>query len=131
MPASVVVSSLDRQPLLFDNFHRLRPKLGRIHPLGSGIHCNMPPFVLLNESLNSIFLVSYTHLDGYKRQDDARALGCEHWLNALKLSVFGNSGDAAWLRERQGKHGNLNDVVRAATERLMLGPEKSQLEELS
>ena len=63
--------------------------------------------------------------------EDARALGCEHWLNALKLSVFGNSGDAAWLRERQGKHGNPNDVVRAATERLMLGPEKSQLEELS
>ena len=50
---------------------------------------------------------------------DAQELGCEHWLNPLKLLVADNTGDAAWLRARRNLHGNLNDVVREASERLM------------
>lgn len=51
--------------------------------------------------------------------EDARELGCAHWLNTLKPLVAPNAGDAAWLRARQNEHGNLNDVVREASERLM------------
>ncbi len=51
--------------------------------------------------------------------EDARALNCEHWLNPLRLAVADGTGDAAWLRARQDKHGNLNDVVREASDRLM------------
>ena len=50
---------------------------------------------------------------------DARELGCAHWLSPLKQVVAGNTGDAAWLRAREKLHGNLNDVVREASERLM------------
>ena len=50
---------------------------------------------------------------------DARELGCAHWLIPLKRGVAGNTGDAAWLRAREMLHGNLNDVVREASERLM------------
>ncbi len=50
---------------------------------------------------------------------DAMELGCAHWLNPLKQRVAGNAGDAAWLRAREMLHGNLNDVVREASERLM------------
>jgi len=36
------------------------------------------------------------------------------------------AGDAAWLRQQQAAHGNLHDVVRQASERLMPTPtEKS------
>lgn len=51
--------------------------------------------------------------------EDAQALGCAHWLNPLKHRVAGEAGDAAWLRARERKHGNLNDVVREASECLM------------
>ena len=51
--------------------------------------------------------------------DDARELGCAHWLSPLKQAVAGNTGDAAWLRAREKQHGNLNDVVREASERLI------------
>ena len=50
---------------------------------------------------------------------DARELGCAHWLNPLKLMVAENASDSSWLREQQRQHGNLNDVVREASERLM------------
>ena len=59
-------------------------------------------------------------------RDDARQLGCEHWLNALRPIVTDEAGDAAWLRGRQRQHNNLNDVVRDACERLMpRSPDKS------
>ncbi|MDD2741067.1 MAG: YbdK family carboxylate-amine ligase [Rhodocyclaceae bacterium] len=47
--------------------------------------------------------------------EDARALGCEHWLNPLRRMVAENTGDAKWLRTQQSQHGNLNDVVRQAS----------------
>jgi glutamate---cysteine ligase / carboxylate-amine ligase len=50
---------------------------------------------------------------------DARELGCAHWLNPLKQGIAGNAGDAAWLRASEKLHGNLNDVVREASEQLM------------
>ncbi|MBI2275800.1 MAG: glutamate--cysteine ligase [Dechloromonas sp.] len=54
--------------------------------------------------------------------DDARELGCESWIKALLLTVADDAGDAAWLRARQMEHGNLNDVVREAADRLMPRP---------
>ena len=51
--------------------------------------------------------------------EDARELGCLHWLSPLKQMVVDNAGDAAWLRAQFAQHGNLHDVVRAASERLM------------
>lgn len=51
--------------------------------------------------------------------EDARKLGCLYWLNPLKNRLVDGAGDAAWLRERFRVHGNLNDVVREAGERLM------------
>ncbi len=57
--------------------------------------------------------------------EDARALNCEHWLNPLRLAVAKGTGDAAWLRARQGIHGNLNDVVREASDRLMRNSDQS------
>lgn len=57
-------------------------------------------------------------------QDDARALACDHWLGNLH-NVAASGGDAAWLRARQAVHGNLNDVVREAGERLLHSPENS------
>lgn len=62
--------------------------------------------------------------------DDARELGCERWLDALKPAVSGSFGDAAWLREKHHKHGNLNDVVREATDRLIPSPEIKHQEKL-
>jgi len=50
--------------------------------------------------------------------EDARALGCEHWLRRLRATSGENPGDADWLRVRQKMHGNLNDLVRDACERL-------------
>lgn len=61
--------------------------------------------------------------------EDARALGCAHWLDKLRPALGENAGDAAWLRQKHEKHGNLNDVVREMTERLMLTPEKTELEQ--
>ncbi len=60
--------------------------------------------------------------------DDARELGCEHWLKALGHGIADEAGDAAWLRAKQQEHGNLNDVVREATERLMPPPTKTSAE---
>ncbi len=54
-----------------------------------------------------------------KISEDARELGCAHWLDPLKQMVEENTGDAAWLRDQENLHGNLNDVVREASERLM------------
>ncbi|MGA8392989.1 MAG: hypothetical protein WB775_12745, partial [Burkholderiaceae bacterium] len=51
--------------------------------------------------------------------EDARELDCAHWLSPLKQLVAENMGDAAWLRTQEKQHGNLNDVVRVASERLM------------
>ena len=51
--------------------------------------------------------------------DDARELACEHWLRPLKLMMAHDAGDAAWLRARHNLHGNLNDVVRDASNRLI------------
>lgn len=51
--------------------------------------------------------------------EDAGELGCLHWLSPLKSMLAGGTGDAAWLRERFRQHGNLNDVVRETSERLM------------
>jgi len=51
--------------------------------------------------------------------EDARELNCEHWLDPLKLLVAGGASDAEWLRARRNLHGNLNDVVREASARLM------------
>ena len=51
--------------------------------------------------------------------EDARELDCAHWLNPLKQAVAGNTGDAVWLRAREKQNGNLNDVVREASERLI------------
>ena len=51
--------------------------------------------------------------------EDARELNCAHWLNPLKQMVADNTGDAAWLRAKEKQHGNLNDVVREASERLI------------
>jgi len=54
-----------------------------------------------------------------KISEDAKELGCAHWLDPLKQMVEENTGDAAWLRDQHNLHGNLNDVVREASERLM------------
>ena len=51
--------------------------------------------------------------------EDARELGCGHWLKALLPIVNADAGDASWLRARHNLHHNLNDVVRETTERLM------------
>ena len=54
--------------------------------------------------------------------EDARELGCEHWLKALLPIVSNDAGDAAWLRARHLAQGNLNDVVRETAERLLTQP---------
>jgi glutamate---cysteine ligase / carboxylate-amine ligase len=64
-----------------------------------------------------------------KLSEDARALDCAHWLSNLHNIVAGG-GDAAWLRERQAYFGNLNDVVREASERL-LNPTQQNQEKLT
>ncbi|HEX6734912.1 MAG TPA: YbdK family carboxylate-amine ligase [Azonexus sp.] len=52
---------------------------------------------------------------------DARELDCAHWLAAL-YPVVADGGDAAWLRARHSHHGNLNDVVRECSDRLLCAP---------
>lgn len=68
--------------------------------------CQVPLKQSLTEMLEAVF-------------EDALALNCAHWLKPLKDMVAGNGGDAAWLRARERQRGNLNDVVREASERLM------------
>ncbi len=53
---------------------------------------------------------------------DAGELGCRQWLADLRPLVTDETGDAAWLRARQEEHGNLNDVVREASDQLMARP---------
>jgi glutamate---cysteine ligase / carboxylate-amine ligase len=48
---------------------------------------------------------------------DAETLGCVRWLNSLADPAA--ISDADWLRGQLAKEGNLNDVVRTASERLM------------
>ncbi|MDR2452627.1 MAG: glutamate--cysteine ligase [Candidatus Accumulibacter sp.] len=48
---------------------------------------------------------------------DAKALGCQHWLDVLRTALFTGTTGADWLRARQAVHKNLNDVVRDSAER--------------
>ena len=49
--------------------------------------------------------------------DDARALGCRHWLDILRTSLFTGATGSDWLRARLAAHRNLNDMVRDSAER--------------
>jgi carboxylate-amine ligase len=49
--------------------------------------------------------------------DDAKALGCQHWLEVLQTLLFTGTTGADWLRARQSVHKNLNDIVRDSVER--------------
>lgn len=51
--------------------------------------------------------------------EDADVLECGRWLAMLADVVERGESDAAWLRERQAAYGNLNDVVREASDRMM------------
>ena len=53
---------------------------------------------------------------------DAEALGCAHWLEALRNDFIPGQGDAEWLRARRTALGNLNDVVREASQRWLVSP---------
>jgi len=59
--------------------------------------------------------------------EDARELGCESWLKQLQKEVDDNAGDSAWLRARWLAQGNLNDVVREASERFFHGPQEVEV----
>jgi gamma-glutamyl:cysteine ligase YbdK (ATP-grasp superfamily) len=48
---------------------------------------------------------------------DARALGCQHWLDVLRTALFTGTTGSDWLRARSATHKNLNDVVRDSAER--------------
>ncbi|MDR3299673.1 MAG: glutamate--cysteine ligase [Candidatus Accumulibacter sp.] len=48
---------------------------------------------------------------------DAKALGCQRWLDILRTSLFTGTTGADWLRSRQTAHKNLNDMVRDSAER--------------
>ncbi|MEF8714919.1 MAG: YbdK family carboxylate-amine ligase [Accumulibacter sp.] len=61
---------------------------------------------------------------------DAHELGCAPWIQNLWPVVTANAGDATTLLGRYAAHGNLNDVVREAAERLMACP-PSKLPEVS
>ena len=52
-----------------------------------------------------------------KIADDADALGCRHWIDAIRPDVEARTTDADWLRERAALRRNLNDVVRDAAHR--------------
>ena len=43
---------------------------------------------------------------------EAKALGCQKWLDMLRKSLLAGSSGAEWLRSRQATHKNLHDVVR-------------------
>jgi carboxylate-amine ligase len=49
--------------------------------------------------------------------DDARALGCQHWLDMLRTALFTGTTGSDWLRSRLAVHKNLSDVVRDSAER--------------
>jgi carboxylate-amine ligase len=49
--------------------------------------------------------------------DEAKALGCQHWLDVLRTLLLTGTTGADWLRARQAVHKNLNDVVRDSAER--------------
>jgi len=49
--------------------------------------------------------------------EDAKALGCQPWLDVLRRSLLIGSSDAAWLRSRLAERKNLHDVVRDSAER--------------
>ena len=49
--------------------------------------------------------------------DDARALGCRHWLDILRTMLLTGTSGADWLRGRQAEHKNLNDVIRDSARR--------------
>jgi carboxylate-amine ligase len=53
---------------------------------------------------------------------DAEALGCAHWLEQLRNDFIPGRGDAEWLRTRRAALGNLNDVVREASQRWLAAP---------
>ncbi|MDR3212418.1 MAG: hypothetical protein LBT71_00645, partial [Azoarcus sp.] len=48
---------------------------------------------------------------------DAKALGCQHWLDVLRTALFTGTTGSDWLRARSATHKNLNDVVRDSAER--------------
>jgi carboxylate-amine ligase len=52
---------------------------------------------------------------------DADELGCAASLQSLLPVVTDDRGDAAWLRAMLRRHGNLNDIVREAADRLLAG----------
>lgn len=56
--------------------------------------------------------------------EDARELKCSAWIDQLRATVLTGQSDAAWLRERFDKQGNLNDVSRDAASRFA-GDERS------
>ena len=66
--------------------------------------CQRPLKLIAAEMLNTL-------------AEDAAALECLPWLKHLERQVE-QGGDAQWLRACREKSGNLNDVVRLATERL-------------
>ncbi|WP_305075646.1 YbdK family carboxylate-amine ligase [Propionivibrio sp.] len=50
-------------------------------------------------------------------REEAEALGCQRWLDALRQALVAGPSDADWLRERLAAHRNLHDVVRDSAER--------------
>jgi carboxylate-amine ligase len=63
-----------------------------------------------------------------KLAPDADELGCAASLKSLLPVVTADRGDAAWLLAMLGRHGNLNDVVREAADRLLARPTGTALE---
>ncbi|MDR3087450.1 MAG: glutamate--cysteine ligase [Azoarcus sp.] len=64
--------------------------------------------------------------------DEAKALGCQHWLDMLHTLLLTGTTGADWLRARQTAHKNLNDVVRDSAERFgATRPVVEELEELA
>jgi len=49
--------------------------------------------------------------------EEARALGCQRWLDVLRRSLFSGMSDADWLRSRLTVRQNLHDVVRDSMDR--------------
>ena len=48
---------------------------------------------------------------------EAEVLGCQRWLDTLRLALASGVSDADWLRGRLEAHQNLHDVARDAAER--------------
>ena len=49
--------------------------------------------------------------------EDAKALGCQAWLDVLRNALVTGASDAGWLRSRLAVHKNLHDVVRDSADR--------------